>query len=89
MFGCGCYWGTERYFNVNFQKKFPGCIIDRKVGFMSPNANAVQDPSYRDVCTGKTGHVEVLQIFFDPQKATYEELVKFFFTFHDPTTLNK
>jgi peptide-methionine (S)-S-oxide reductase len=47
------------------------------------------NPSYQDVCTGRTGHAEVVQVTFDPQQVTYEELLRVFFEIHDPTTLNR
>ena len=59
---------------------------------MSPDPNAMKDPSYRQVCSGSTGHVEVLNIELSKEASTtelFEELIKFFFTFHDPTTLNR
>ena len=60
-FGAGCYWGTEKFFCTDFAKKYPqGAIIGTSVGFMSPNPNAMKNPSYRQVCSGQTGHVEVL-----------------------------
>mmetsp|Transcript_46907 Transcript_46907/g.142097 ORF Transcript_46907/g.142097 Transcript_46907/m.142097 type:complete len:203 (-) Transcript_46907:199-807(-) len=87
--GAGCYWGTEKYVKKDFQKKFPGSIKSARVGFMSPDPNAMKDPTYRQVCSGQTGHVEVLYVeLFHPEKH-FEELVKFFFQFHDPTTLNR
>ena len=55
------------------------------MGFMSPNTDAIANPKYRAVCKGDTTHVEVLHLRFDKTKVTYEQLVKFFFTFHDPT----
>jgi peptide-methionine (S)-S-oxide reductase len=90
--GAGCYWGTEKYIVKDFQKKFPDCIADAKVGFMSPDKNAMKDPSYRQVCSGTTSHVEVLNVVLKDESATpelFEELVKFFFMFHDPTTKNR
>lgn len=88
--GAGCYWGTEKYIVKDFQKKFPGSIAEAKVGFMSPDKNAMKNPSYRQVCSGSTGHVEVLNIELnEPTPELFEELIKFFFTFHDPTTLNR
>lgn len=82
-FGAGCYWGTEKYFRSNFNSRFPGSIVDVKVGFMG---GRVPSPTYRQVCEGTTSHVEVAQVTFNPSVAPYEELVKFFFSFHDPTT---
>mmetsp|Transcript_4417 Transcript_4417/g.15816 ORF Transcript_4417/g.15816 Transcript_4417/m.15816 type:complete len:179 (-) Transcript_4417:120-656(-) len=56
---------------------------------MSPREDARQNPSYQEVCSGRTGHVEVLQLSYNPAKVSYEEICKFFFTFHDPTTKNR
>mmetsp|Transcript_50171 Transcript_50171/g.74479 ORF Transcript_50171/g.74479 Transcript_50171/m.74479 type:complete len:188 (+) Transcript_50171:118-681(+) len=88
--GAGCYWGTEKYVVKDFQGKFPGSIADAKVGFMNPDPGGMKNPSYRQVCSGSTGHVEVLNI--ELNNATpelFEELVKFFFMFHDPTTKDR
>mmetsp|Transcript_39475 Transcript_39475/g.72821 ORF Transcript_39475/g.72821 Transcript_39475/m.72821 type:complete len:188 (-) Transcript_39475:170-733(-) len=87
--GAGCYWGTEKYVKKNFQKIHPGSIKSAKVGFMSPDPNAMKNPTYRQVCSGSTGHVEVLWVELNDPEAHFEELVKFFFQFHDPTTLNR
>jgi peptide-methionine (S)-S-oxide reductase len=88
--GAGCYWGTEKYIVKDFQAKFPGCIADAKVGFMSPDPNAMKNPSYRQVCSGSTGHVEVLNVELkDATPELFEELIKFFFMFHDPTTKDR
>lgn len=88
-----CYWGTEKYIVKDFQKKFPGVIADAKVGFMNPNPNGMKNPSYRQVCSGSTGHVEVLNIELTKKASetpeVFEELIKFFYSFHDPTTLNR
>jgi len=87
--GAGCYWGTEKYVKKNFQEMFPNSILSAKVGFMSPDPNAMKNPTYRQVCSGSTGHVEVLNVELrDPEKH-FEELIKFFFQFHDPTTKNR
>ena len=88
-FGAGCFWGTEKYFAKNFEKEHPGSIIATSVGFMSPDPNGVENPSYDDVCEGTTGHVEVAQILFDKSKTNFRDLVRFFFTFHDPTTFER
>lgn len=91
--GAGCYWGTEKYIVKDFQKKYPGCIADAKVGFMNPDPNGMKNPSYRQVCSGRTGHVEVLNIELTKAATAdheiFEEMIKFFFSFHDPTTLNR
>jgi len=87
--GAGCYWGTEKFIVKDFQKKFPGAIESAKVGFMSPNENAKANPTYREVCTGSTGHVEVLNVVLTDPEKIFEELIKFTFMFHDPTTLNR
>ena len=86
----GCYWGTEKYIVKDFQKKFPGSIKNAKVGFMSPDPKAMENPSYRQVCSGSTGHVEVLWVeLSEASDKVYEELIRFFFQFHDPTTMNR
>lgn len=88
-FGAGCYWGTEKYFVTNLQKKFPDYLLGYGVGFMSPDEDAPKNPTYRQVCTKTTTHVEVLHMRYDKTKIKYEDLVKHFFTFHDPTTFQK
>ncbi len=87
--GAGCYWGTEKYIVVDFQKKFPNSIQSAAVGFMSPNPDAKVNPTYREVCSGTTGHVEVLFVELNEPEKHFEELIKFFFMFHDPTTKNR
>jgi hypothetical protein len=77
-----CYWGTEKYVVKDFQKRFPDSIKSAAVGFMSPDPNAMKDPSYRQVCSGSTGHVEVLQVELNDPDKHFEELIKFFFMFH-------
>ena len=67
----------------------PDCILGTAVGYMNPKADARPDPSYEEVCEGDTGYVEVVHIIYDSTKAKFSDLVKFFFSFHDPTTQNK
>ena len=71
----------------DFAKDNPEAIVGTKVGFMHPDSMGTV--TYDEVCEGDTGYVEVLLILFDSSKVKYEELVKFFFTFHDPSELNK
>ena len=89
--GAGCYWGTEKFIKDVFPKRSEnpeGSIITGKVGFMGPKS-APANPSYKDVCTGKTNHVEVYDVTFTGGAAYFEAMIKFFFMFHDPTTMNR
>ncbi|KAG5486264.1 hypothetical protein LSCM1_07387 [Leishmania martiniquensis] len=82
-FAAGCYWGTEHYFT----RKFKDALLSHQVGFMGgAEGKAV---TYSDVSKGNTGHAEVLDITFDPNKVSYEELLSFFFRMHNSTTLNR
>jgi len=89
--GAGCYWGTEKFVVKNFQKKFPRTIKSAKVGFMSVNPNnPFKNPNYKQVCSGNSGYIEVLNVVLNnPTPELFEELIRFFFTFHDPTTKNR
>ena len=83
--GAGCYWGTEQYVWREFQKKFSGSIRTCRVGFMSPEPDAVAYPSYQDVCASRTSYIEVVHVeLFNPE-AHFKEIIRFFFQFHDPT----
>ena len=66
----------------------PESVIATSVGFMGP-PGCKPNPSYYEVCTGTTGHVEVCQVKYDPARCTYEDLCMHFYTFHDPTTANR
>lgn len=79
-FGTGCFWCTEAVF-----EKLEG-VIEVESGF---SGGKVKNPSYREVCAGRTGHAEVCQIRFDPEIISYEELLDVFWHTHDPTTLNR
>lgn len=89
--GAGCYWGTQKYYETDFKKKFPHILSGDgigEVGFMGPETAPI-NPTYRQVCSGETGHVEVYMVKFVPSSKNYRELIKFLFQFHDPTTLNR
>jgi len=89
--GAGCYWGTEKFVRSNFQKKFPCAIKSCTVGFMAPKEPDPQfkHPTYQQVCSGASGHIEVLYVELNEPEKHFEELIRFFFQFHDPTTPNR
>ena len=78
--GGGCFWCMEAVF-----ERLPG-VISVKSGF---SGGHTENPSYREVCTGTTGHAEVIQITFDPVKISYNKILDVFWQAHDPTTLNR
>ena len=89
-FGAGCYWGVEKHFAKFFAIQFPDAILGTAVDFMNPDQNTlIFNPSYDDVCMGDTGYVEVCQLVFDRTKVSLEQLCKYFYSFHDPTTPNQ
>jgi peptide-methionine (S)-S-oxide reductase len=88
-FGAGCFWGTEKFFKNDFVKRHPDVgLRNGRVGFMGPS-HAKENPIYRDVCSGQTGHVEVYDFSYEGDIDTFELLCQHFFSFHDPTTVNR
>ena len=79
-FGAGCFWGVEWVF-----RQVPG-VLEAVSGYAG---GSVEDPGYRLVCTGTTGHAEVVQVEFDPQVVSYEQLLEVFWAMHDPTQVNR
>ena len=76
VFGMGCFWGAERKF-----WEAPG-VVSTAVGYAG---GATPDPTYEDVCSGRTGHAEVVRVVFDPSRTSYEAMLKLFWENHDPT----
>lgn len=79
-FGAGCFWGVEESF-----RQVPG-VLETTVGYLG---GMTDKPTYKDVCTGRTGHAEVVQVKFEPSEVTYRQLVDLFFELHDPTTRDR
>ena len=79
-FGAGCFWGVEAAF-----RKVAG-VRDTAVGYMG---GTLENPTYEDVCTGRTGHAEVVQVGYDPSEVSFDDLLGVFWRAHDPTTTNR
>jgi peptide-methionine (S)-S-oxide reductase len=80
IFAAGCFWGVESNF-----RKVKG-VISTRVGYIGGDFT---NPSYKDVCSHKTGHAEAIEITFNPSIVSYDELLDVFWSIHDPTTLNR
>ncbi len=78
-FGAGCFWGVEEFF-----RKLPGTAATR-VGYMG---GTIGNPTYDDVCTDTTGHVEVVEVSYDPSRISYDDLLDVFWQLHDPTSMD-
>jgi len=79
-FGAGCFWGVEAAF-----RKLEG-VTETAAGYMG---GSVKNPGYEQVCSGETGHAEVVQVTYDPSRVTYDALLSVFWSIHNPTQLNR
>ena len=79
-FGAGCFWGVEAAY-----RQIPG-VISTQVGY---TGGTTESPTYKEVCSDRTGHAEVVEVTYDPERVSYEKLLHVFWTNHDPTQLNR
>lgn len=79
-FGAGCFWGVEVAF-----REMPG-VVGAMVGYLG---GTMANPTYKDVCSGRTGHAEVVQVEYNPMEVSYDQLLDAFWQMHDPSTLNR
>jgi peptide-methionine (S)-S-oxide reductase len=85
-FAAGCFWGVQKAFDDLAEELPSGGIKETTVGYMG---GEVENPTYKQVCGGDTGHAEAIEVIYDPEKVNYETLVNKFLEIHNPTQLNR
>jgi peptide-methionine (S)-S-oxide reductase len=80
-FAAGCFWGVEAAF-----RQVKGVVVSTSVGYTGGH---LENPTYRDVCSDRTGHAEAVQVIYDPKQVSYEQLLEVFWQIHNPTTPNR
>ena len=80
VLAAGCFWGVEEIL-----RQVPG-VVDTEVGYTGGETG---NPTYKDICTGTTGHAEAIRVVFDPSRVSYADLLDYFFRLHDPTTRDR
>lgn len=80
VFASGCFWGLQ------YQMDRMSGVVSTSVGY---TGGSTENPTYREVCSGETGHAEAIEVTFDPAQVTYEALARLFFETHDPTQVNR
>lgn len=83
VFGAGCFWGVQSIFDAT------DGVIDTEAGYAGGDDERWSDPTYHQVCTGQTGHAEVVRVTYDPSRVTFQQLMDIYMLLHDPTQVDR